>query len=211
MLGDTQHHRTFVSGLRQRLHESPALLASVSAIPIALLAGVLVFWLAPHDNPTSTADGPHTSSAPQTGPVSVAPVANASQTATACRAVLARLPNQLLGPARPVRIGGDAVGGTSDNHTERPPVAEYAAAWADPAVVLRCGVGRPAALTPSAELIGVNGVDWVADPGQKTTVWTTTSLPVNVELTVPDEYQDKTATQLLNPLAAPLRAALPPR
>ncbi|MGH3546254.1 MAG: DUF3515 domain-containing protein [Mycobacteriales bacterium] len=177
---------------RQRLARSPAVLAAAVAVPAAILVGAVTFWLLPHPQPAAV-DG----NKADAGPMSVTAIDTASQTAVPCRAVLAHLPTELLGPARAIRArdGSDSAD---------VPVAEYAAAWGDPAIVLRCGVGRPTALTPSAELIGVNGVEWVADSGKSATVWTTTSLPVNVEVTVPRQYRDQAATQILNPLAAPL-------
>lgn len=36
----------------------------------------------------------------------------------------------------------------------------YAAAWGDPAIVLRCGVGRPAGLTRFSACQRADGIDW---------------------------------------------------
>jgi hypothetical protein len=198
-----------VIGLLHRLRGSPVLLATglatMAAVPAAILTWVLVFWLLPHDQPS-----PVETAEPDTGAVPIMPVADAAATATPCLALLARLPSELMGPAREVRADSD--GTPQRTPVSEPTVAKYAAAWGSPAITLRCGVGRPAALTPSAQLIGVNGVEWVAassgTAGGTATVWTTTSLPVNVEVTVPPKYQNKTATHILNPLAAPLLATL---
>ncbi len=184
-----------MSAWLHRFRDSPALLATVSAIPAALLAGTLAFWLLPHGQ----SDAPEPRE-PDTGPVSVVPLTMSAETATSCRALLATLPSNLLGNAREVRA--------AEGSPAHPPLAEYAAAWDDPAIVLRCGVGRPAALTPSAQLIGVNGVEWVPDTTGPAVIWTTTSLPVAVEVTVPEGQRKQAATEVLNPLAAPVLAAL---
>lgn len=176
----------------------PALFAAVLALPIALLAGAGVFWLF---SPTP-GSGPAVKQ--PDGPVKVTPVSAPPQTQAVCRTLLARLPGRLVGQSRPVRSGiaGDAA-----------VPGDYAAAWSNPAIVLRCGVPRPSALTPTAQLIGVQGVEWVAkDSGTQDrpseVVWTSTSLSVYVELSVPRRYRDITATQLLNPLAPYLLESL---
>ncbi len=177
----------------------PALFAAALSLPIALLAGVGVFWLC---SPTPGIAEPAVKQL--NSPVRVMPVSATPQAQAACRELLARLPQRLVGQRRPVQP-------SSASSTAAP--AEYAAAWGAPAIVLRCGVLRPAALTPTAQLIGVQGVEWVAkDSGTQDStsevVWTSTSLPVYVELSVPRRYRDITATQLLNPLAPYLLESL---
>lgn len=41
------------------------------------------------------------------------------------------------------------------------PESDYVAAYGNPAVVLRCGVAEPAEYGPTAELVVVNGVEWL--------------------------------------------------
>lgn len=174
---------------------SPALLATVTALPVALLAGLLTFWVL-RDNGTD--EGPVPGSA--TGTVTVSPPPADQATEVACRALLAKLPGRLLGPARPVRA----------TPPQAKPIAERAAAWGDPAITLRCGVARPAALTPTAQLFGVNGVEWVAAEAKNSVVWTTASLGVFVEVTVPKVYKDKASTEILLPLADPITQTIKP-
>lgn len=71
----------------------------------------------------------------------------------------------------------------------------YAAAWGDPAIVLRCGVNRPAVLTPgsesydpTADAVEVNGVSWVMEEQSDGIRFTTNELALYVEVTVPDDY-----------------------
>ena len=76
---------------------SPALLATAAALPIALLAGLLTFWFLRDRG----SDDPATGDA--TGAVTVSPPPADQATEVACRALLANVPNQLVGPARPGR------------------------------------------------------------------------------------------------------------
>jgi hypothetical protein len=62
------------------------------------------------------------------------------------------------------------------------------AAWGDPAVLLRCGVGRPAGLTPTSMLAGVNQVYWFIDEQPGVRVWTTVGLRANVEMRIPSKH-----------------------
>lgn len=65
---------------------------------------------------------------------------------------------------------------------------DLTAAWGDPPIFLRCGVGKPGALAPTSSLITVNAVDWFAE--ELTAGWRFTSMNTSVfiEVTVPNEY-----------------------
>lgn len=80
-------------------------------------------------------------------------------------------------------------------------------AWGDPAIVLRCGVPRPASYRQTSELIGINGVDWLGEPMADGYRFTTVGRSVNVEVTVPAAYSPE--VDPLVDLAGPIRAALP--
>jgi hypothetical protein len=75
-------------------------------------------------------------------------------------------------------------------HRSTSPDSPYTAAFGTPAVVVRCGVHRPAALQPTSYLQGVDGVSWFEEPGASTAanVWTAVDRPVRVQLTVPQHY-----------------------
>ncbi len=76
-----------------------------------------------------------------------------------------------------------------DLHRRRTdPTATTLAAWGDPPVVLRCGVGQPAGLTATSQLSGVNEVDWYVDEQPTQRVWTTFARAANVEVTIPDSH-----------------------
>jgi hypothetical protein len=164
---------------------SAALVATLATIPVMLLVGVLVFWLLggfDRDGEPEAA-----------GPVRVSAPPDLPGADATCAKLLGALPHELAGATpRPVSDAPHRV-----------------VAWGDPAIVLRCGVDRPKALTPTAQVLSIEGVEWVYDDG-KTTIWTTTSLALNVEVRVPEKYRAGAADRILNPLAAPLKATVPP-
>jgi hypothetical protein len=80
----------------------------------------------------------------------------------------------------------DTVSNQESRATE--PESPLTAAWGDPAIVLRCGVPRPDALTRTSQLVSVNGVDWFAEELTEGYVFTTYGRQVFVEVTVPDDY-----------------------
>jgi hypothetical protein len=116
-----------------------------------------------------------------------------ADTAAACAAFTAALPDALetAGPRR----------GTS-------PDSALTAAYGDPPAAVRCGVGEPAALTPTSLLVTVDGVDWL--PEELTDGWllTTVGRSANVELTVPAALGP--APSVAADLSATITATLPP-
>lgn len=60
--------------------------------------------------------------------------------------------------------------------------------WGDPAIVLRCGVGRPAAMTPTSRCDLVEGVGWFAEDLDDGYRFTTIGRSTFVEVTVPGRY-----------------------
>lgn len=163
---------------------SPGAWATAIALPLALVVGVLVFWLL---RPGNGAAEPRARAAAGAITVAMEP----SDPESWCARTIPKLPRRLAGLDRRAVESAGAV-----------------AAWGDPALVLRCGVPTPAALKPDAQLFTINRVAWVAAEKQDgTTIWTTTSLPAHVELTVPQQHSADAAARILNPLAAPLLAA----
>lgn len=76
---------------------------------------------------------------------------------------------------------------------QRPTSAPGTAAWGEPPITYRCGVQRPAGLTPSAQLLDVAGVAWLPLEASGGTAfiavtWPTPEAPVYVEVLVPEEY-----------------------
>lgn len=75
----------------------------------------------------------------------------------------------------------------------RPTTEPGTAAWGEPPITYRCGVMRPAALTPTSRLLDVSGVSWlplegVGGTGFIAVSWPSASDPVYVEVLVPAAY-----------------------
>jgi len=92
--------------------------------------------------------------------------------AYACAALHGRLPDQVAGATT----------------TATKPQSPLTQAWGSPPIVLRCGVGVPAALTATSELVTINGVDWLPEPLTQGYLFTTVGRVLNVEVSVPDHY-----------------------
>lgn len=75
--------------------------------------------------------------------------------------------------------------------------------------MLRCGVEKPPGLTPSAEIIGVNGVEWFLAESGRGFTFTTVGRVAHVELTVPPEVDRSEATAPLIDLAAAIKGQVP--
>lgn len=81
----------------------------------------------------------------------------------------------------------------------------YAYAWGDPAIVLVCGVDRPAGFVVGVSAIQINGVQWYVDTSDPdVTVWTTVDRPVYVQITLPPEVDSAPVTALTPQIAAAL-------
>ncbi len=75
------------------------------------------------------------------------------------------------------------------------------AAWGDPAIVLRCGVGTPEGYEPGSPCQRVNGVDWfvpedqIEDQGSDVLLTTIGRSPA-VEVAVPSDYRPPDAVMV---------------
>lgn len=118
-----------------------------------------------------------------TGDVTVSAPTPSGPAASQCRSLLTRLPERVAGQsAQPVD-----------------PSNAPAAAWGDPPIVLRCGVGRPVALRANSACFEVNSIGWFAQQdGRPFTgdeqvtdelVFTTIGRTPYVEVRVPPAYQ----------------------
>lgn len=101
-----------------------------------------------------------------------------------------------------------------EEHTTDATDSSYTAAWGDPAIELRCGVDRPAKLTPgteeynpTSEAAEVNGVSWLIEEQDEGYRFTTTDRAAYVEVTVPEAYAPEIGA--LTDLAKPVRAEVP--
>ena len=115
------------------------------------------------------------------GAVSVKSFAATAAGHEACPALLAALPSRVADQPRR-RTTGSTLG----------------AAWGRPAIVLRCGVGRPEDYTKFAACQTANGVDWfvpesVMEDQSADVVMTTIGRSPAVEVRVPASYRPSTA------------------
>lgn len=100
----------------------------------------------------------------------------------------------------------DRVAGQDRRRTD--PESTATAAWGDPPISVRCGVPVPDAYAPTAQLVTVNGVDWLPEGLSSGFRFTTVGLPANVEVTVPDAYEPE--ADVVAQLSVPIsRASLP--
>ncbi len=128
----------------------------------------------------------------QPGPVEVAPPPPAdAATTSACAALLAALPAE-IDPG----VERRAVTGAPDR----------AAAFGDPAVVLRCGVPEPERVT---EAVQINRVDWSVRDSGAGYEWTTVGRGPAVSVELPDVYEQRGFAELIVPLTGPVTATLP--
>ncbi len=117
------------------------------------------------------------------GPVDVALPTPPPAVAAQCADLLAAVPSQVDGQdRREVSAAGGLV-----------------AAWGDPAIVLRCGVDKPAALKRTSLCFAVDGIGWLAthdgrevDPARPVVTdleFTTIGRSAYVDVVVPSDYQ----------------------
>ena len=110
------------------------------------------------------------------GAVPVEDTAPQGRAATACGDLVDDLPPQVADQA--VR--------------EVSPADAPAAAWGDPAIVLRCGVDVPSGFTDTSTCTTVDGVDWYIPEAQLQAggdlTMTSVNRDVSVEVELPEEY-----------------------
>jgi hypothetical protein len=149
---------------------SAARTAALVAIPVGLLAGVLALLVLGNVLGGAAAPDPTTSPGPaSTEPVPLAARDLTERQQTACRALLAQLPEQVRDLAqRPVTAG-----------------PEQNAAYGDPPITLECGVAE-AEYPPTDQVWRLDSVCWHASGDG--TRWVTVDREVPVRVTVPDSY-----------------------
>lgn len=145
-------------------------LAALIAVPVALAAGVLVFWQLDR----ATDPGPQLPKVQATGPVKMDAPALSDDATVACRALLSQLPDSVGNrPRRPVSAG-----------------PEQNAAYGDPAITLACGTGAGSSTVPAMDdVTWLNGVCWYAAPDKTGTSWYTLDRVVPITVRIPAAYQ----------------------
>jgi hypothetical protein len=108
-----------------------------------------------------------------------------------CRALRDHLPAKVHGlPRRPTT-----------------PKSPLVTAWGSPAIVVRCGVPRPAALRRTSELAVIDGISWLPVPPGRPVTFTAVGRRAYVEVTVPLKYAP--AGNVLIELTGPIKATIP--
>ena len=163
-------------------HLSPVAIRVAVALVVLLAVGVVVTSLV-----LTSGDEPDTSGAPpatsptspptSTGPVALVSVDAPDARSASCTGLMKALPDTLPDSGKTLHRLPIAA-----------PAPPSAAAWGgergEP-VVLRCGLPRPAELTPTAALREISGVQWLPIEGDGATTWVVVDRPVYVVLTVP--------------------------
>ncbi|RKT85819.1 Protein of unknown function [Saccharopolyspora antimicrobica] len=133
----------------------------------------------------------------RTGPLALAPIPAPEAESPECAAVVGALPRELK--------VGDALVPRRELAQPAPPAT---IAWGDgdhDPITVRCGIGAPAELTPTAQLVDVSGVSWLEINQGGDTSWLAVDRPVYVALSVPGG----TGTGPLQDLSAILGEKLP--
>jgi hypothetical protein len=145
----------------------PAIVATAVAVPVAVVAGVLVFnAIAPEGDDSVLVQE-------DLSPVSVEVPELSDEDAVICLAVTATAPDTAGGlEARPVEGGTHA--------------AEFVMAYGDPAVVATCGA-EAVAVEDTAAVYKLNGVCWFSN--EEGTEWTTLDRQVPVGVAVPGDHE----------------------
>jgi hypothetical protein len=142
---------------------------------------------------------PTTTAPPRTGPLALVAVDAPNATAPGCTGLIPALPKEL--PNK---------GGTLTRLALAEPAPPSAAAWAgdrgEP-VVLRCGLGKPAELQPTAALKTVGKVTWLPVEGAGAITWYTVDRAVYIALTVPADTGTGPLQEMSNTIATAVPAA----
>lgn len=144
------------------------------ALVVALVVGVLIAAAVARDQ-TAPNQTP--------GPLRLATLPAPAATSTDC--------TRLLG-ALPATLDGGQMGGLPRRQLASPAPAG-AAGWGQPPVVLRCGLVRPAELTPPSRLLDVSGVQFLEIPapeagraaGREANSWVAVDRAVYVAVALP--------------------------
>ena len=181
-----------------RTTRGAALLAAAIAVPIALVAGLLIVWkFMPSDDAATPAPSASAPVVVPATPVQMAAPKLGAHTGQVCLAVTSQLPATLRDlPGRKVTAG-----------------PEQNAAWGEPPITLACGItqptmcervdgGHPGCVPLDATMYAMNGVCWWGQEGPASNVFTTMDRAVAVQVTVPGSYSQ--AAQWANEFSDPV-------
>jgi hypothetical protein len=141
------------------VRRSASRVATLVALPVALLAGFIAFQ----------ALKPAPPKAQSTDPVTMPAKALSTRQSDVCRALLSRMPDQVRDRQRRQVTAGH----------------EQNAAFGDPAITVQCGAQAPA-FAPQDTVYAFSGVCWFPDAAG--TTWTTVDREVPIAIVVPKDY-----------------------
>jgi hypothetical protein len=168
---------------------SAGALATLIAVPVALLAGLGTFALL---RPAPEPAEPASPTPVATGPVEMAAPELTDREQLVCRALLSQLPAELDGlRQRPVTAG-----------------PEQNTAYGEPPITVACG-GPPAEYGPTDLLNPWKGVCWHAAEEPDASVWTALGREVPIRVTVPAAYDGpfQHVVEFSLPIARTVRSA----
>ncbi|WP_410813097.1 DUF3515 domain-containing protein [Micromonospora sp. 067-2] len=176
---------------RDRTQRSAAVLATLIALPVTLLVGVLAFAkLSPAEPGAAPSPSATTARVQSTAPVEMAAPALAARPATVCRALLSQLPQSIRDlNQRPVTAG-----------------PEQNAAYGDPALTVACGGTEPT-FPATDEVWRVNGVCWHPAEQGDSAVLTTVDRETAITLRIPRSYEQP--LQWASPVSSAIVASVP--
>jgi hypothetical protein len=166
-----------------RTMRTAALWATLIAVPVAILAGLLFFTQVVPETAAAPAPSATQPAVVPAAPVPMAAPALAARPAEVCLAVTSQLPVKVRDlPARKVSAG-----------------PEQNAAYGEPALTVACGVAQPkmcasledtgkGCVPMDTELLNMNKVCWYAAQQGDAAVFTTMDREVPVQVTVPKQY-----------------------
>ncbi|MEV0680397.1 DUF3515 domain-containing protein [Actinosynnema sp. NPDC050436] len=170
------------------------LLAVAIGLPALLAAGVAAAGLLLGAGGQDEAGDP---ASDRSGPLALVPVPAPAAESEQCRALLSKLPMQLV-----------SNGAALSRRDLAAPAPAGAVAWGDAKhepVVLRCGLDRPADLKPTSELRGISDVQWLVLSEGGNSTWYVVDRPAYVALTVPSDA----GTGPLQDISTTIRDTLP--
>ncbi|MDI9914519.1 DUF3515 domain-containing protein [Rhodococcus sp. IEGM 1379] len=144
---------------------SPALIATATALPVALIIGLVIAAVVAGKNP-------------ELEPVALGPVPAPTADSAACVSLLGALPETIGDFERAELLEPAPAGAAAWQRSESEPI------------VLRCGLDRPAEFDQAAALQVVNGVQWFqvsgTDIGLAASTWFAVDRGEYIGITVPD-------------------------
>lgn len=170
------------------------LLAVAIGLPALLAAGVAAVGLFLGASGKEDPAGP---TADRSGPVALVPVPAPKAESEECKALLSKLPMQLVSNGTPMPRRDLAA-----------PAPAGALAWGDAKhepIVLRCGLDRPSELTQTSQLRVISDVQWLEVTQAGSSTWYVVDRPAYVALTVPADA----GTGPLQDVSTTIRDTLP--